>query len=103
MSNVGVGGCSWLSGVAFRVLIAVINISCRSLFLFRCPALPTPPPPPDISAEMGNSGCMYASDNRDNYAGIFKQSMGVRNRVGIIVFVISARQATQSGGIGSLE
>jgi hypothetical protein len=31
-------------------------------------------------------------------AGIFKQSMGGRNRV-----VVPARQATQPGGIGSLE
>jgi hypothetical protein len=35
-------------------------------------------------------------------AGIFKQSMGARNRVGIIV-VVPARQATQPGGIGSLK
>ncbi len=36
-------------------------------------------------------------------AGIFKQSMGARNQVGIHRVVVSARQATQPVGIGSLE
>jgi hypothetical protein len=35
-------------------------------------------------------------------AGIFKQSMWARNRVGIGI-VVPARQATQPGGISSLE
>jgi hypothetical protein len=34
-------------------------------------------------------------------AGIFKQSVGARNRVEMVV--VPARQATQPGGIGSLE
>jgi hypothetical protein len=34
-------------------------------------------------------------------AGIFKQSVGATNRVGMVV--VPARQATQPGGIGSLE
>ncbi len=34
-------------------------------------------------------------------AGIFKQSMGARNRVGLSY--VPARQATQPGGVGSLE
>ncbi len=75
-----------------RVLIAVISTGCQSLFLFRCPALPTPT---DISAEMVNLTCMYVGDN---CAGIFLQSMGARNRVGI-----GFRQNTRPGGIGSLE
>jgi hypothetical protein len=37
-------------------------------------------------------------------AGIFKQSVGARNRVRIQKrVVVQARQATQPGGIGSLE
>ncbi len=36
-------------------------------------------------------------------AGIFKQSMGARNRVGICRDVVHTSQATQPGGIGSLE
>ncbi len=39
---------------------------------------------------------------RDSSAGIFKQSMGARNRVGIGLSFLP-RQATQPGGIGSLE
>jgi hypothetical protein len=34
-------------------------------------------------------------------AGIFKQSMGARNRRKMVV--VPARQATQPGGIGSVE
>jgi hypothetical protein len=34
-------------------------------------------------------------------AGIFKQSAGATNRVGMVV--VPARQATRPGGIGSLE
>ncbi len=40
--------------------------------------------------------------SQQSRAGIFKKSMGARNLVGIGLSV-PARQATQPGGIGSLE
>jgi hypothetical protein len=39
----------------------------------------------------------------DSCAGIFKQSMGSRNRASRNKVVVPARQATQPGGIGSLR
>jgi hypothetical protein len=44
----------------------------------------------------------YSANQLISSAGIFKQYMGTRNQVGIGV-VVPARQATQPGGIGSLE
>jgi hypothetical protein len=36
-------------------------------------------------------------------AGIFKESMGARNRGGIYRVIVAARQATKAGGNHSLE
>jgi hypothetical protein len=41
------------------------------------------------------------TDAQDSRAGILKQSMGARNRVGKVI--VTARQATWAGGIHSLE
>jgi hypothetical protein len=58
--------------------------------------LGNPPKTPSVSPQELISLSILISDS----AGIFKQSMGARNRVGKNRVVVPARQATQPGGIG---
>ncbi len=53
----------------------------------------SPPPPPHRQKGKVALFC----------AGIFKQSMGAKNRVGICRVALPARLATKAGGIDSLE
>jgi hypothetical protein len=55
------------------------------------------PPHPRLKEDLSTDRYPY---HKDYCAGIFKQSMGVTNRVGIRV-VVPAHMATQPGGIDS--
>jgi hypothetical protein len=57
--------------------------------------------PPSLSSILDSKSPLHSP--RHLRAGIFKQSMGARNRGGIYRFIVPARQATWAGRNHSLE